>query len=65
MILYFMATKPAPRPEETHGRLGPQYMPLVEDGLIEGVGVIPGETPSRKVKLVDDGLIAGRGVVPG
>ena len=56
---------PAPRPEETHGRLAPQYMPLVEDNLPEGLGVIPGEPPSRKVELVEDGLIAGRGVVPG
>jgi len=57
--------EPAPRPEETHGRLAPQYMPLVEDFLPEGLGSIPGEPPSRKIKLVEDNLKAGLGVVPG
>jgi len=65
MILYNMAENPAPRPEETHGRLAPQYVPLDENYLPEGLGVIPGEPPSRKVELQADGLIAGRGVVPG
>jgi len=34
--------------------LAPQHRELVANGLKEGVGVIPGETPSRRVKLIDD-----------
>jgi len=60
-----MEEKPAPRPAENNPLIAPQYVPLVEDGLIESRGVIPGEPPSRKVKLETDNLIAGRGVVPG
>ncbi len=48
--------------------LAPPKRELVEDGLQEGLGVIPGETPSRKFKVVDDfgeNYPAARGVIPG
>ena len=47
--------------------LAPQHRELVEDGLQEGLGVIPGEPKSRKVRLVDDfgeNYPSGRGVIP-
>ena len=60
-----MEDKPAPRPQETNPLMAPQYMPLEEDGLQSGLGVIPGETPSERLEIQDDGyLISGRGVIP-
>ncbi len=59
--------KPAPRPMETHRRLAPLYRPTEENGLIEGLGVIPGETESERVKLEDDfgeNYPSGRGLIP-
>jgi len=41
-------------------------VPLREDGYLQsGLGCIPGETESQKIKIEEDGLIAGRGCVPG
>ena len=57
-------TKPAPRPQETNPIVAPEYMPLEENYLQSGLGVIPGETEREMVELEDDGLIAGRGCVP-
>ena len=56
---------PAPRPNENNPLIAPQYVPLVHDGLQEGLGVIPGKTPSERVELEKDGLKAGLGLVPG
>ena len=47
--------------------VAPPYVELVDDGIQEGLGVIPGETASEKVKLVDDfgkNYPSGRGVIP-
>ena len=59
-----MAEKPAPRPQETNPLMAPKYMPLEENGLQSGLGVIPGETEREMVELETDGLISGRGCVP-
>ena len=59
-----MVTEPAPRPNENNPIIAPQYVPLVENGLIEARGVIPGEPPSQKVVLEEDNLVSGRGVIP-
>lgn len=56
---------PAPRPNEVNTIIAPEYVPLVADNLPEGLGSIPGKTPSEKVEIEEDGLIAGLGCVPG
>ena len=63
-----MAETPAPRPQETNPLIAPDHMPLIDNGLTEALGVIPGETPSEKVKLEDDfgeNYPAARGCLPG
>ena len=44
--------------------LAPMHRETVDDNLQSGLGVIPGEPPSRRVRVVDDQLVSGRGVIP-
>ena len=64
MFILIMEKQPAPRPMETNNLLSSEYIPLEEDGLIEGLGVIPGATEIERIKLEEDNLISGRGCVP-
>ncbi len=57
--------EPAPRPNENNPLMAPEYVEPVHDMLPEGLGLIPGKTPSERVELETDNLIAGRGLVPG
>ena len=63
-----MEEKPAPRPMETNPLMAPKYMPLEENFLQSGLGVVPGETESEGIELEEDfgeNYPAGRGCIPG
>ncbi len=55
---------PAPRPMENNPLIAPEYVAPVHNSLTEGLGSIPGKTPSERVDLETDGLKAGLGVIP-
>ncbi len=55
---------PAPRPMENNPLIAPQYVAPIHNSLPEGLGSIPGKTPSERVVLETDGIVSGRGVIP-